>query len=383
MGRLRMITNKTLINVILRVIVLLFWVMIIMFCSSDYSVRLFVKKICNLSIFYENWYFTIKLVLIGVILFIASMILCNNRIILSLIINREGRKCVISITKICWKIFNLFTIIGTIAVLIIGVISLRNSLSIKINQIGSWKGEQLIAHAGGSIDGISYTNSLNAIEQSYKNGFKVFEVDFAYSLDGHMVCKHDWEYNIQEGNESGEVWDKETFLSVPLHGKYIPIDIILLCEFMEEHPDVYIITDTKDTKQDLVRRDFLSIIEDIRISGHEQVLDRFVIQIYNDSMYDTIYDIYPFKNWIFTFYNIWGGDSGEFKDISEFCYQKGINNITCWYMYASDEVLDIAKNYNINVYVHTVNDIDEAKLLLKRGVRGIYTDDIIPKCLEE
>lgn len=128
-----MITNKTLINVILRVIVLLFWVMIIMFCSSDYSVRLFVKKICNLSIFYENWYFTIKLVLIGVILFIASMILCNNRIILSLIINREGRKCVISITKICWKIFNLFTIIGTIAVLIIGVISMRNSLSIKIN----------------------------------------------------------------------------------------------------------------------------------------------------------------------------------------------------------------------------------------------------------
>ena len=62
--------------------------------------------------------------------------------------------------KNCWKIFNLFTIIGTIAVLIIGVISMRNSLSIKINQIGSWKGEQLIAHAGGSIDGISYTNSL-------------------------------------------------------------------------------------------------------------------------------------------------------------------------------------------------------------------------------
>ena len=50
----------------------------------------------------------------------------------------------------------------------------------------------LIAHAMGAIDGVPYTNSLEAFQANYAAGFSVFEVDFGWSADGEPVCVHDW-----------------------------------------------------------------------------------------------------------------------------------------------------------------------------------------------
>jgi arylsulfatase A-like enzyme len=50
-----------------------------------------------------------------------------------------------------------------------------------------------VAHAGGGIKGRSYTNSLEALDENYRRGFRFFELDFNWTSDNQLVCIHDWE----------------------------------------------------------------------------------------------------------------------------------------------------------------------------------------------
>ncbi len=43
---------------------------------------------------------------------------------------------------------------------------------------------------------------------------------------------------------------------------------------------------------------------------------------------------------------------------------------------------DIAREYGVRIYVHTVNDKEKARALLESGVDGIYSDTLTPDSLE-
>ena len=53
---------------------------------------------------------------------------------------------------------------------------------------------RFIAHAGGRIEGMNYTNSLEALNNSYKNGFRLFELDIIETSDGEFSrsCPKHW-----------------------------------------------------------------------------------------------------------------------------------------------------------------------------------------------
>jgi glycerophosphoryl diester phosphodiesterase len=101
-----------------------------------------------------------------------------------------------------------------------------------------------IAHAGGMIDSIPYTNSLEALEVNYANGFRLFELDIIKTLDNIYVAAHDWDYWVKLTNYKGQtpVSNKE-FLSYKLLGKYTPIDIARINEWFKEHEDAILVTD--------------------------------------------------------------------------------------------------------------------------------------------
>ena len=50
----------------------------------------------------------------------------------------------------------------------------------------------VIAHAGGGIDGNIYTDSLEALNQSYQNGTRLFDIDLRFTSDDEIVLRHDW-----------------------------------------------------------------------------------------------------------------------------------------------------------------------------------------------
>ena len=50
--------------------------------------------------------------------------------------------------------------------------------SILDKSIEKFDDKKFIAHAGGKIQGHEYTNSLEALDQSYNNGFRYFEFGY-------------------------------------------------------------------------------------------------------------------------------------------------------------------------------------------------------------
>ncbi|MGE7795268.1 glycerophosphodiester phosphodiesterase family protein [Lysinibacillus fusiformis] len=113
-----------------------------------------------------------------------------------------------------------------------------------------WENNNLIAHAFGAVDGKDYTNSFEAFEQNYKKGYRVFEVDFLLTSDNRLIARHDWSYDRallfkqNPPHNLGTPWDYESVMNQKIYDAYSPVDVALVIEIMEKHPDVYIVTDS-------------------------------------------------------------------------------------------------------------------------------------------
>jgi hypothetical protein len=96
-----------------------------------------------------------------------------------------------------------------------------------------------VAHAGGMAGGLTYTNSIAALDDSYAKGFRLFEVDFQTTSDGHDVCGHDW-----------KAFDKvaPTLANFIEWRRTQPIQPCLMDElhsWMRSHPDARLVSDVK------------------------------------------------------------------------------------------------------------------------------------------
>lgn len=103
---------------------------------------------------------------------------------------------------------------------------------------------RFIAHAGGSIDGKIYTNSLEALDYNYERGFRLFELDISKTSDGKYVAAHDWKHwsGLTQYNELVPVTEEE-FLKHQLLGKYTPLNMARINEWFRKHPDAILVTD--------------------------------------------------------------------------------------------------------------------------------------------
>ena len=269
-----------------------------------------------------------------------------------------------------------FIVVVAAAIFFVGV-AVFNHIA-KIEPV-PWEGYP-VAHAMGGIDGYTYTNSLEAFEFNYGLGQRVFEVDMQLTADNRLVCSHDWEYS--------SVWcdnipTEEEFLSTAVYGQYTALSIEDLLKLMQQYSDIYIVTDTKYSDPGTVTEQFKLITAAAADHAAEPVLDRIVVQIYNDDMLEAVRAVYGFPYIIYTLYQVWDGSPESFGHYLEFCDDNGISHITMWDYCASPEILTMAGNYGIHILVHTVNDLEEARELIGLGVENIYTDYITPDQLLE
>ena len=103
-----------------------------------------------------------------------------------------------------------------------------------------------IAHAGGGIDGLTYTNSKEALDLSYKKGFRLFELDIIETQDGKFVAAHDWElWSKMTGFMGDFPPTNEQFLKYKIYKKYTPLDIKAINEWFSAHTDAILVTDKR------------------------------------------------------------------------------------------------------------------------------------------
>jgi glycerophosphoryl diester phosphodiesterase len=134
--------------------------------------------------------------------------------------------------------------------------------ALPLTAYGGWQQENpLIAHALGEVDGKIETNSKEAFKASWGNGYRALEIDFTYTSDGVLVARHDFEedgsyYRLEQDATESLVMDKDTFQNSKIIYEQTPITAVDVLGLMAEYPDVYIITDTKETDQVTVQKQF-------------------------------------------------------------------------------------------------------------------------------
>ncbi len=257
------------------------------------------------------------------------------------------------------------------------IIAVVSTLLISCSSYGAPKislSFEKIVHAGGELWGIDSqgtnrsflgSNSLEGLENCVKNGYNAIELDFSFTSDGHLVCIHDWNSEYIDTIENGTPLSYDEFMSSKIFWNFTPLDIETVGKFMQENPQVYIITDIKEQFSEAVS----AIAEAL-----PELKSRFVIQIYADDEYDVAHDA-GYGNIIYSLYRLDWASKTDTQALVKFSRSHPLIGFTFSY-----ELCDI-KNYvsgmskaGVPLYVHTVNDPTEIQKYHSAGIHGVYTD---------
>ncbi|MBA1339039.1 MAG: Glycerophosphoryl diester phosphodiesterase [Pelagibacterales bacterium] len=132
-----------------------------------------------------------------------------------------------------------------------------------------------IAHAGGGINNVTYTNSVEAVSQSIERGFKLIEIDLMETTDGIFVGVHDWLSFKKMSNslsiDINAISYKE-FKKKKLLNKYKPITVEEINKIFHINKDLILITDKSNN--------FKKILKDFKFDH-----SRIIVEIFGKKNY--------------------------------------------------------------------------------------------------
>jgi len=225
---------------------------------------------------------------------------------------------------------------------------------------------RLIAHSGGIGNHHTYTNSLEALDNSLARGFGAIEVDLSWTSDQHLVLIHDWGHEFEKlfGRSPGRLTLAE-FRSIPSAQGLSHLSLDDLADWLLENPDVLVITDIKEKNIDGLR-----LIAE-KYPKHRR---RFVPQIYRPDSYSRVREL-GYDQLVFSLYRTNLPD----RQVIDFATKNPLFGVTMPARRAMDGTLpaELAA-IGVRVFAHTVNDHPTADSLQSKGVYGVYTDWLTP-----
>lgn len=135
-----------------------------------------------------------------------------------------------------------------LTIFIVVLLWLARPLEKSAQNINALSPSHLIAHAGGAIDGHTYTNSKEALINALEKGFTYIELDLYETSDSNVVCLHSLEDYREMTSTDCEVLDTKIFLSHQLYGKYTPMTLNDAIKIWEERPFYFVIDKISDPK---------------------------------------------------------------------------------------------------------------------------------------
>lgn len=226
-------------------------------------------------------------------------------------------------------------------------------------------GERFVIHAGGEIDEDVYTNSKEAIDNCYNHGNKISEVDIMMTADDELVLAHDGEAEgtWALGIDSEDPLYLEDFVTQKIYGKYTPLSMNDMADFMRDHGDFYIVTDVKDDNVECCKK-----ISEL----YPDLIDRIIVQIYHESEYERIKEL-GFRYIIYTLYRA-EDDEITPDTLKKVAVKDDIVGFTFWADWAEGDFLESMLQTEVPLFVHTLNDRISIQDYINAGISGIYTD---------
>jgi len=225
---------------------------------------------------------------------------------------------------------------------------------------------RLIAHAGGIGNHRTYTNSLEALDNSVARRYTAVEIDLSWTSDDHLVLMHDWDREFVKlfDRSPGRLTAAE-FRSIPSAHGLTHLSLEDLESWLVEHPDILIVTDIKERNIDGLR---------LLAQEYPEQLHRIVPQIYRPESYLEVRKL-GYDQVVFSLYRIDLPD----QQVIDFATTNALLGVTMPLRRAINGPLpsELAAN-GVRVFVHTVNDYLTMHRLRTHGVYGAYTDWLSP-----
>jgi glycerophosphoryl diester phosphodiesterase len=217
-----------------------------------------------------------------------------------------------------------------------------------------------IAHAGGGLAGLTYTNSLDALSANAAK-FELFEIDFNFTSDGKLVCIHDWAggAKMNFGRAFSPAPTLQEFEALNAAKTPKNCTLATLIAWLERNPGKRIVTDVKD--------DNLRALTAIAQS-HPDFARRFIPQIYQPDQYAPVVAL-GYTTIIFTMYRYFG----SYDQLLAFASASRLFAVAMPPPHVP-HVVNRLRQIGIPSYVHTINTRDEYQALQASGVAEIYTD---------
>jgi len=234
---------------------------------------------------------------------------------------------------------------------------------VNLKKISSDK-SRFIAHAGGSIEGRIYTNSLEALDVNYNNGFRMFELDISKTSDGVYVASHGWDSWARNNSYTGALPpDRETFMSIKFLNQFTPLDIESINGWFSRHPDAILVTDKVNSPKEFSEK---------FIDKNRLMMELFSWETVDEAIKSKIKSAMPTGAIL---------DKIE-GDKIEFLKKKGITDIAMSRRVTTDSQVQLLHNLrkaNVNVYAFHINfdkGIDESYVICNENdyFYGIYAD---------
>ncbi len=226
-----------------------------------------------------------------------------------------------------------------------------------------------VAHAGGAYKGLTYTNSLEALEENIDT-FLFSEIDFEWTEDKQLVGLHDWDDIFEKlfGFGVERPLDFNTFYKLGKGLDITPLNLDLIKAYLYKHPYAKIITDVKSNNIDALKK----IAE-----FFPDYAERFIPQVYNPDEFVEALEI-GYTDIIWTLY--------QYQHLYE--PDKILSYISCWeekykikpfaitmpVPAVKRGIAQAISEAGIPIYVHTINSCDDYFYLLFQGISSIYTD---------
>lgn len=270
------------------------------------------------------------------------------------------------------------TIIGCVLllILVVGVIIVyqfgdeRIQVEEEVDTGEAFTKYTVIAQSLGSIDDKTGTNSLEALEQSYENGVRLFDADVCLLKDDTLALRHDWTTDMRQkalkfmlttpygtdvfGQASYEQEAMPTakqFTKNKMYGKYTPMLFEDLAEWLQEHDDAYIVCDVRQNTKSIYEKIYKLLSE-----MDESLLDQIVVECYNEEELKLIQEIYPFSN---VMIRKTSGNALTFHQLVNLTREYHIQAVSVSKEYAKDYGVLRLKSAGVKIYWDTVDDEEE------------------------
>lgn len=223
------------------------------------------------------------------------------------------------------------------------------------------------AHRGGNDFGPE--NSLKAFKGAYDNGYKYLETDIHLSKDGYLIAFHDDSID-RVTNKKGKIKNLNLteIKKSKINGKE---EIPVITDLFEELPDCFFSIDCKSDD---------TVLPLIKIIRDNSLIGRVCIGSFSQKRINLIRKVL-------------GPNLNTSMGPNEIMLSKLLSNFSLNYKFKSNfaslpikkyglELLSkknirYLKKNNQKVIAWTINDENDMRLLIKRGIDGIMTDNIL------